>query len=389
MDMNYGCDVSNRYTGYLDSSDHGNAMSNAASKNKRKTKKRRKSKSSSQKVVTVVDKCINTSQIIECDGNEDGSSTSEKQQQQQLFDEKTDGHHNDEVNVENHENDVNYTDGPTSLISCDSTVQSDTSKEATIGSDEQSNNTIEDQPTITETETKWSEICCEEEKAVAAAAAAAAEAAAAAAMDAQKYRDEPELVFKDQRVYPTVYFYNSNFGGPRQRRVVYDFHDGGRGNAGGAGGHGGRRHSNHSYNDASRTRQQMVKTQTNHDNNTEPKDQMQNDNQKKRHNRGGHRRKNYSARSDTTDLNKPGESSGMHLADDAEKSYNESNDRSSYGPSTQPPSNPLPPAQKYQNNSNNNNDRTHEFPKNRYNRFKNGMPERTFSRRRTDLVRNV
>lgn len=395
MDMNYGCDVSNRYTGYLDSSDRdGNPMNNAAGKNKRKTKKRRKPKNSEQKVVTVVDKCTNTSQIIECDGDSCGPSE-QQQQQQQLIDER----HNDEHQV-HYGNDAQYTDDPTSLISIDSTAQSDTSKELKE-SDSQSNNTLtEDQPTTTENEMKWSVICCEEEKAAAAAAAAAA----TAAMDEQKLRDEPELSFKDQRIYPTVYFYNSNFG-PRNRRVVYDFHDGGvgkgrrdgSGSGSGIGGGGGsRRYNNYNYRDASRTQQwqqpvndtQVVTNNPGVD--AVPNDKVQNK-QKKRRNRnaGRRRRKNYYAGSDTTDYNHPGETSEMQSIDDTEKysntSHNESNDRTSYGRSSTTPPAPPPTAQKYGNNSNG----PHEYPKNRYNKFKYGMPERTFSRRRTDLVRNV
>lgn len=405
MDMNYGCDVSNRYTGYLDSSDHGNAMSNAAGKNKRKTKKKRKPKNSAEKVVTAVDKCTNTSQIIECDGEGDGGVPSEQEQQQppQQFPVENHRHHN--------ENDVQYTDEPTSLISTDSTVQSYTSKE-TKESDSQSNNTItEDQTTTTEIEAKWSEICCEEERAIAAAAAAAEAAAATAAMDEQKLRDEPELVFKDQRIYPTVYFYNSNFG-PRNRRVVYDFHDGrnnrggrdgrddrdgrdGRGGRDGSGSGGGfdrRRRdrgysNNYNQHDASRARQQPVSS-TQVDNtavNAESTDQMQENKQKKRRNRNNdrRRRKNYSDRSDTNDYNHPGGTNEMHSNDATEKyskvSHNESNDRRS----SPPPPVPQPA-------SHNNNNGPQEYPKNRYNKFRaHGMPERTFSRRRTDLVRNV
>lgn len=355
MDMNYGCDVSNRYTAYLDS-DHGNPMNNASGKNKRKTKKRRKPKNVTQEIVTVVDKCTNTSQIIESDGNDEQQQQPEQQQQHQepLFNGK-----NTEIHVEHNENDAaHYTDGPTSLISSDSTAPSDTSKEAKE-SDEQSNITNEDPTATTATEPKWSVICYEEEKA----------AAAAAAMNAQKIHDEPELEFKDQRIYPTVYFYNSNFG-MRHRRVVYDFHDGHR--------FGGQRQYSQNYRDDFQMRSEAQVNQN--DGTTETNDQMQNKKQKKRRNRNiGHRRKNY-ARSDTTDHNNPGDTSELHSADDA--SHHESNDRTSHGQSSPTPPAPPPSAPKYNNN-------TREYSKNRFNKFKHGMPDRTFTRRRTDLVRNV
>lgn len=308
MDMNYGCDVSNRYTGYLDSSDHGNPMSSTTGKNKRKTKKKRKSRNQQTKV----DKDISTTDLGDLENNGEDATA-----QQPLT---TDN--NDEYNVDNNNESeyrdtvTNSIDGLSSLPSfCDSPNQLDTSKET----NENNENTIEHDGMIVG-ETKWSVICFEEEKSF----------ISHNGVGHENFVNEPEMVFKDQRVYPTVYFYNSKFGN-KNRRVVYnDYHE------------RNRRH---------------------HQNNNETIEPVPEEKEKRRGNRNGRHRRKF-----TVNDKEKCDTSEIQSANDKQIDVHESVD----GASQQTNESKKP-----------------EYTKNRYNKFKHGIPERTFSRRRPDFVRNV
>lgn len=308
MDMNYGCDVSNRYTGYLDSSDHGNPMGSTTGKNKRKTKKKRKPKNQQMKV----DKDINTTSLADLENNVEDAD----EQQPLAMDNK------EEQNVDNNESEYHDTvsnsiDGLSSLPSCsDSPMQLDTSKETN-----ENNEKCVELDGMNVGETKWSVICFEEEKTF----------IPQEGVDHQNFVNEPEMVFKDQRVYPTVYFYNSKFGN-KNRRVVYN-----------------------DYPDRNHRR---------HQNNNESIEPVTEEKEKRRRNRGGRQRRKF-----TANEKEKGETSEIQLVDDKHIDLHESGGRAS----------------PHINESN-----KQEYTKNRYNKIKHGIPERrTFTGRRPDFVRNV
>lgn len=323
MDMNYGCDVSNRYSVYLDSSDHGNSMSSSVGKNKRKTKKKRKSKNHKQKM----DNCTHLplddrGQKAESDGINTASEPSEHQQSFSTED-KTDANYENE-SIINQETSINSTSGLTSLPSFGSPMQSDISIDATKNDDHQIQ-----MPKCSwlNNETKWSVICFEEEKRL---------------MSQETIDQEPlhkqldEMAFTDQRVYPTVYFYNSNFGNKNLRRFVYD---------------------GKSYRD-------------NYLKNDNTNSKSSDGNEQKRRNENERRRKKCTSyamssceRGDTSVVHST--DNDKHTAD----SHNETNDCAS-------------------EHTNESNARQNINSKNHCNNFKHGMPKRTFTRR-PDFVRNV
>lgn len=313
--MNYGCDVSNRYTGYLDS-DPGHSTNTIAAKNKRKTKKKRKPKNRKSET----DAGINDNRSSNCDVMQDQqqllSIDNKNEDNEQFIEQKS------EQEVEQ-EPIVNVTLTSSSLLSSESPVQSETSKEMKE-SDAKSNSTSDN---LNGSDTKWGTICFEEETEL------RAPNAPVNGGDDQKTLDEPEMMFKKHRIYPTVYFYNSNFGN-KNRRVVYN--DGNSGS--------GRRYY--------------------HQGNYEPNKQMGNENQKKQRNRHVKRQQsNYNA----TNVIDYGSVDAKPMG-----SFNETIKRaSSYGQQ----------GDEFDNNR--------EYTKNRYNKFKHSGSEQTFSRRRTDFVRNV
>lgn len=340
--MDYGCDVSNRYTGYLDSSDHGNTLGSSTGKNKRRTKKKRKPKHHK-----LVDKCINTDDYVN-ESHEIGDTATTINNQQSFENDRP----CDDINYENKsaqhesETELSTTDCPESLTSSyGSPTQSDMSKDEVKGEngnggggvdeqDDDSENTIENisapqniNNNNNNNETKWSEICFEEEKSL-------------MAMESQSNDDKKSLIDSDLVVYPTVYFYNSNFGN-RIRRTV-DWYD------------SDRRSKN---------------------NETEFEDRNDEGTKKKRHHRNARYRKKNSGTetNENKDLNTMAET----RSNDAKtKTHNESttNDRSSQHTNEQ---------------SNKSNHRGDTNTKNRYNKLMHGMPQRTFTRRRPDFVRNV
>lgn len=309
--MNYGCDVSNRYTGYLDSSDHGNSMSSATRKNKRKIKKKRKPKNQPLKVENE----SNTTENAEIKAIDDAPEL----QQHPTIDDKEE--RNDENESIHEETLANSIDGLSSLPSCGSPMPLDTSKEAMEYDD---NKNASNGMIIDGVETKWSVICFEEEKNL----------MSQEEKDNQRVLNEPEMSFKEQRIYPTMYFYNSKYGN-RHRRVVFnDYHD-----------------------QNARLRNDIAESNS-----------TTNDGKQKKRPKRYVRNRRKNTLNDKNDSGNA-DSNEVHSTDEKQNdSYNESVDCAS-----QPADEP--------------NNREHS--KNHYNKFKHGMPQRTFSRRRTDFVRNV
>lgn len=341
--MDYGCDTSNRFTGYLDSSDHGTSASLSVNKNKRKAKKKRKPKNRNN---NLVDKCINTEepkQFTDTEQQQQQQSEVEPnvntvENQQSFSAEGSKSDLNEQNESEPNESEQNTTECPKSSLSCDSLMQSDTTHDDVISTNEK-NGTTED---MNMQEMKWSVICFEEEKTLAMESQSAD-------VGTQKAINEPELIFNEHRVYPTLYFYNSNFGNKARRAV--NWHDSGR----------------RSRNDSDVNRGGDM-NRINRAGDVNRTNDEKRPNQKKRFQR---RKKNYQ-KSETDEINneqrnhdESRSTDAQHTDDREHQKTNEYNDE---------PTN----RREYINN------------KNRYNKFKHGMPERTFTRRRRpDFVRNV
>lgn len=213
MDAKYGCDVSNRYMDYLDSSDHGNSMSSSVAKNKRRTKKKRKPKNPK-----LIDDCTNSesnvpTQSAQTTTNIGGDDVADKKQS------FSSGHKSatdDDSAAINHEIiKTNASDCPASVVNCDSPLQSQASSQIDFVVNDNGDDTAKEEPQ----KIKWSEMCLEEEEKL-------------MKMDAEQANQEvpvvklavvePELASK-RRIYPTIYIYNSNFGNKNCRST--DWHD--------------------------------------------------------------------------------------------------------------------------------------------------------------------
>lgn len=351
--MDYGCDVSNRYTGYLDSSDHGNSMSSFINKNKRKTKKKRKPKNQNHKLV---DKCINTEQSDQCIYIEplEQSTTPEvvgmndTADKQQSF--STDNKSEVIEPIQLHDTESNITaDFQKSSSNCDSPMQSDTTHDEVKDTNEKNTTMID----LNAKDTKWSEICFEEEKTLMAMESQSNDD------NTQKAINEPELMFNEHRVYPTIYFYNSNFGNRIQRAV--DWHN------------SGRRSRNDSEinrnNDANRNNDTNKSNDTNR-NNDEKKPRRRNRPKYQK------RRQKYQT-TETDDKNHQSNCDGPRSDDGKHTdSHNSSNEHTSQ--------------QTNEHINEASNRRESINSKNNYKKFNHGMPERNFTRRRRpDFVRNV
>lgn len=213
MDMNYGCDVSNRYMGYLDDSDHGNPMTSSAAKNKRKTKKKRKPKNQKiiEKTTSTAESDVPaqnveiTTQIIEVVENKQSLSSGHKS-----------GTDEDSEAI-NHEITIESSGCPTSIQSFDSLAPSETlSQDGTKASDDGKEANQKGIPQST----KWSDMCLEEEKLL------SMESEPTRKVDEQKMMSAGPIPAEDKRIYPTIYIYNSNFGNKNCRSYVYtDWHD--------------------------------------------------------------------------------------------------------------------------------------------------------------------
>lgn len=368
--MDYGCDVSNRYTGYLDSSDHGNSLNNSnIGKNKRKNKKKRKPKN----------KVFNKKQIVGADQNSEstdiGDLIENQQQQQPLQIFSNDNEHDEKLDnyqqmTKNHETDSNSTDFPKSLPSYYSpTILSDISQDEFIEENEMDDNNYGIDDVSKDLGRKWSVICFEEEKSLLERKKNITEVEEEEPDEQEEHKEsqfkddsdtfsktleEPELMFSHHRVYPTVYFYNSSFGN-RHRRTV-DWHN------------SSRRLPNIN------SSQHFIKN-----------DDIEKTNyEKKKKRRYGKRQKRYNKATETgIGDNNPDDNNKNEIHSVDEKNYadshNESNDHTSQHTN--------------ESNSTANNYREYINAKNRYNQFKHGAnvhSERTFTRRRrSDFVRNV
>lgn len=371
--MDYGCDVSNRYMGYLDSSDHGTSqMSSATGKTKRKTKKKRKPKNTK-----FIEKCINTIADHKSESTDIGDVIEnhhhQYQQQQQLQQESFSNDsgcdktvENDQQMTMNHETDSNSTDFPKSLPSCDSLImQSDILQDEVTGAIDSKFDTAD--TVNNDKDRKWSVICFEEEKSLLKQEHQPNRTEEKKDQESQSKEDdfmsnilnEPELAYGKQRVYPTLYFYNSSFGN-RNRRTV-DWHNSDRRI-------NSKNHKNHN-NITNNTNNINI----NIENNTE-----KNNYERKKKRRNGRRQKKFTS-TGTEDNNWDGnQKNEMHLVDDKyTDSNNESNDRSS----------------QHTNESNTISHREYINLKNRYNQIKHGAQfhsEQTFTQRRpSEFVRNV
>lgn len=346
--MDYGCDVSNRYTGYLDSSDHGNSMSSFINKNKRKTKKKRKPKNKNQNQ-KLVDKCISTEQSDQCNNIEplEQSTASEvvgmgdTVDKQQLFSTENRSDVNDlSEPIQQHDTETNSTvDLQKSSSNCESSMQSDTTHDEVKDTNEKNIMDV-----LNAKETKWSVICFEEEKTLMAMESNTSQSNDD---DTQKAINEPELIFNEQRIYPTIYFYNSNFGNKNQRAI--DWHNSDR----------------RSRNDSEIQRNNDINKSSDE---KKPKHRYRQKYQK--------RRQKYQT-TETDDNNHQSNNDGPRSDDGKHTdSHNSSNDRTSQ------PTN--------ENINETLNRREFINSKNNYKKFNHGMPERTFTRRRRpDFVRNV
>ncbi|XP_031623579.1 putative uncharacterized protein DDB_G0292292 [Contarinia nasturtii] len=343
--MDYGCDVSNRYTGYLDSSDHGNPMSTSIRKKKGKAKKKRKSpnKNPSENLLENIETTIS-------------NPPTEIFENQQTFsnDNKCDTSYEQENVL--HETDSTC---PKSSTSCGSPIQSDISREEVKLNDEIVVQVQE--PTITPdginvNETKWSEICFEEEKNL-----MTLESHSNTDADTQRTLDVSECiqdVFNEHRIYPTIYFYNSNFGN-RNRRFI-EWNDSGR-------------HSNNESEFNNRNINYYNSDHGNNGNNNNNNGLRDEERKKKRKNRNGrHRKKNTSTDGDSHDV------SGETRSNDEQPAKDSPNDSTEQAPIVQDA-----------NSTQNTNESNQREFNNRYNRWKHGLPPRTFNRRRSDFVRNV
>lgn len=326
--MDYSCDVSNRYIGFLDSSDHGNSMTSSATQNKRKTKKKRKPKHSK-----LIDKCINTEPSPEAtDVTEDVTQNQEQSTSNAKQSLPTDTIPYDTAIKDqqpiNHEIEKQTAECPLNgAPKCGSSEQSDTLHNGTNDNatdvDDMNVDTVT-AGSLNPTETKWSEICFEEEKSL-------------MAQEQNKSSEDavtdPELVFNEHRVYPTVYFYNSNFGNGNCR--TFDWYDSDR--------------RGRFNNQPDTTNSSALK---------------------KVHQKPQHRKSyNTSTGTDDTYMDEKYSVDGRYA-----DSYNESNDRSS----------------QYTNESNH---REFTNSTNHYKKYKHGTTRfhsnRSFTRRRSDFVRNV
>ncbi|XP_055295766.1 GATA zinc finger domain-containing protein 14-like [Sitodiplosis mosellana] len=369
--MDYGCDVSNRYTGYLDSSDHGTSMNSAMNKNKRKTKKKRRPKN--QKFV---DENTDTEQLNQCPDIEQSNqnNSTEPLEQNTAFpvgigdgvdNQKTfltDGA--PDVNRMNepmqHETVPNTVDFQKSLPSCDSPMQSD-KIHYDVKDTNESNTTMDD---LNAQQTKWSVICFEEEKSLMASESQNDDRT-------QKAIHEPELIFHEQRFnYPTIYFYNSNFGNKNRRTV--DWHDSGRRSR-----NDGSVNRNNEAVWSNRNKEVYRNNEVNRNHEVNRRNETNVEKKPKRRNQYQNRRQKH--RLNESDDNNHQRSNGETRLDDEKQtdSHNGSNDRASQQ------------TDEYINNDTSNR-REYTNSQNRYNKFKNGMSERTFTRRRRpDFVRNV
>lgn len=308
MDLNYGCDVSNRYMGYLDSSDHGNSVSATKPTNKRKSKKKRKPRKKS------ADKC-NKMPLV----GENVESPVEQEQPaavESAVDAKDDSFYQ--------ETDTNSTNYPKSVQSSESPSLSDTTY------DEARDTNGDYEAIVSSIAAKWSTICFEEEKVLIEQETGTNDSQT----ESDENRNNSHEMYGEKRIYPTVYFYNSNFGYKNRRRVVFnDWHD-------------------------------PNKLRRPYNSNRNNDGQYGEEDKRKRRNNNERRRKKFTQKVEDNQGNVGEQQSA------GTDSQNESNDRASQ-------------------HTTDSNYRDFVNSNKRYSEFKHDRPSQTFSRRRRDFVRNV
>lgn len=200
MSLQYGCQISNRYTGYLDSSDYGHSADlDGKPINKRKTKKKRKPKSRKY-----ANKAVNTDDFIETAENSHEESDPHFASDEAEMIDKIDKEKTFEPN-----------DSSNGATASDAITQTNTSIDSGKCTAE---STVDGQSSASDSKfIKWSDICFEEEKAM-------KEIEMEMKMETQvvhpletdeqfDYNQAPTL--EERKVYPTMFFYNSNYRGFR------------------------------------------------------------------------------------------------------------------------------------------------------------------------------
>lgn len=205
MDVHYTCDTKNRYNGFLDS-DHGNSLetinTNAARKRKNKKKRAPKIREKCNSSVQT-DDLAQLPKLDDADNKQlnDIAMVDENDVENEQADTKADCAKN--VDDEHKQMDI-------------STTNCESNKEIAVDS----NKADVSQSTVSET-AKWSEICFEEEKALMDQMAHVDESESKSTESA-----ESDLMVSNKKNYPTIYFYNSNFGnGARNRTVYHEIND--------------------------------------------------------------------------------------------------------------------------------------------------------------------
>lgn len=195
MSLQYSCHVSNRYTGYLDSSDYGHSANlDGKSVNKRKGKKKRK-----PKYRKYVNKAVNTDDLVETAENSheesdaqfvsDAAETADKIDKEKTF--KT----NDSSNA---------------ATALDAMTQTNTSIDSGKCTTE---STVDGQSLASDSKSiKWSDICFEEEKSM-NEMEMKMETQAIYPLETDEQFENPAPALEERKVYPTMFFYNSNYRG--------------------------------------------------------------------------------------------------------------------------------------------------------------------------------
>lgn len=195
MSLQYGCQVSNRYTGYLDSSDNGHSpdMIDGKPVNKLKTKKKRK-----PKYRKYANKAVNTDDFIEPAENSNEESdaplASDAAEMADKIDKEKTFEPNDSLNAATASDAMTQTN--TSIDSGKCTAES----------------TVDGQSSASDSKfIKWSDICFEEEKAM---KEMEMETQAVHPLETDEQIDNIQApTLEEQKVYPTMFFYNSNYRG--------------------------------------------------------------------------------------------------------------------------------------------------------------------------------
>lgn len=190
MNLQYGCQVTNRYTGYLDSSDcEHSANFDGKSVNKRKIKKKR-----NPRYRKYANKAVNTENLIET------TQTSNEESDAHFASDEAETASKIDKGKTFERNDLSY-----AATTSDAMIQINTS----IDSGKCTESTVDGQSSASDSKfIKWSDICFEEEKAM-------------KEMEEKAMKMETQAVhplqtdeqLEKRKSYPTTFFYNSNYRG--------------------------------------------------------------------------------------------------------------------------------------------------------------------------------